>query len=539
MKRFKKVAAILLVLVIAITGVFAQSISEVRHGAYEGKVVILHSNDVHGALEGYAKMSTLYKYFESEDAKVIVVDAGDFSQGSPYVSLSKGLNAIKMMNAVPYTVVGLGNHEFDYGYDQLMSNLSQAKFYALCSNVFDKTTQKSILPPYAVFRTETGAKIGIFALETPVTQTKVNPVYVKDLYFPTEEEFVYVAQQVVDYLRNEEGVDVVICLAHLGISDEDAPYTSPNLLKYVGGIDFVIDGHSHSVFSSYDGLPMQQTGTKFANIGVIVLDDKTGKIEDIFLKDCAEIDADPEVAALAKKLMDEVDKEYDVKFATSKVTLNGEKAPGNRNMETNNGDLITNAMLWAITKDSSELKVPVEDVVAVTNGGGIRAAIKPGDVTMKDINTVLPFGNTLAVIYVKGSELLEALEASTFCTPDPVGGFPQVAGMVYTIDTTKAFDSNAHTYPDSTYYGPKSIQRVTINSINGKAFDLNATYAVVTNNFCAEGGDTYYVFKNASDQFDTGIPLDEVVMQFVTEELNGVIGEEYSPEACTNRIIIV
>ncbi len=539
MKNFKKVAAIMMILIIAITSVFAQSISEVIHGEYEDKIVILHSNDVHGALEGYAKMATLRKYFENEGAKVIVVDNGDFSQGSPYVSLSKGLNAVTMMNAVPYNIVGLGNHEFDYGYDQLMSNLQSAKFVPLCANVFDRVTTKSILPPYAVFRTDTGAKIGVFALETPTTLTKVNPSYLKQLYFPVGDDFFAMSQQVVDYLKNEEAVDTVISIAHLGISSEDEPYTSENLLKYVSGIDLVIDGHSHSVFASYDALPIQQTGTKFANIGVIVIDAKTGKIEDHFLKECAEIADDPEVAALAKKLMDEVDEKYDVKFATSKVSLNGAKAPGNRNMETNNGDLITDAMLWAITKDSSILNVPVEDVVAVTNGGGIRAAIEPGDVTMKAINTVLPFGNTLAVIYVKGSELLEALEASTYCTPDPVGGFPQVAGMVYTIDTTKAFDSNSETYPNSTYYGPKSIQRVTINSVNGNPFDPDKTYAVITNNFCSDGGDTYFIFLNATDKFDTGIPLDEVVMQFVSDVLDGVIGEEYAPEACVNRIKVI
>jgi len=540
MKNFKRVAAIMLVLIIAITGVFAQSITEVRHGEYEGKIVILHSNDVHGALEGYAKMATLRNYYESEDAEVIVIDNGDFSQGSPYVSLSKGRNAITLMNAVPYTIVGLGNHEFDYGYDVLKENIKAAQFYFLCSNVFDRNTTETILPPYSVYSSDKGSRIGIFALETPTTLTKVNPSYLKDLYIPTDDEFYYVAQQVVDLLKNVEAVDEIICVAHLGISAEDEPYLSPNLLKNVSGIDMVIDGHSHSAYSLYDnGLPTQQTGTKFANIGIIILDAKTGKIEESFLKDCKEIEDDPEVAALAKKLMDEVDEKYDVKFATSKVSLNGQKAPGNRNMETNNGDLITDAMRWAIIKDASVLKVPVEDVVAITNGGGIRAAIEPGDVTMKDINTVLPFGNTLAVIYIKGSELLEALEASTYCTPDPVGGFPQVSGMAYTIDTTKAYDSNAETYPNSTYYGPKSIQRVTINDINGNAFDPDKTYAVITNNFCSDGGDTYYIFLNATDKFDTGIPLDEVVMQFVSESLNGVIGEEYAPEACTKRITII
>ena len=167
-----------------------------------------------------------------------------------------------------------------------------------------------------------------------------------------------------------------------------------------------------------------------------------------------------------------------------------------------------------------------DHTVALTNGGGIRAAISIGDITKKDVNTVLPFGNTVAVIYVTGAELLEALEASTYCTPDAVGGFPQVAGIQFTVDTTKAYDAG-DLYPGSTYHAPKSINRVTIESINGKAFDPAAKYAVVTNDFTAAGGDTYYAFSVA-DVMNTGVPLDQVVMDYITTQLGGVIGEQYA-----------
>ena len=191
-------------------------------------------------------------------------------------------------------------------------------------------------------------------------------------------------------------------------------------------------------------------------------------------------------------------------------------------------------MLWKVMQNKEGLTVDADHVVAITNGGGIRAAIKPGDVTKKDINTVLPFGNTVAVIYVTGAELLEALEASTYSLP--VGGFPQVAGINFTLSTAVAYDANAETYPASTYYGPKSINRVVINSINGKEFKADDTYAVVTNNFVAGGGDTYYAFAAASAQFDTGIPLDEAVMEYVTTELKGVIGAQYA--APQGRILL-
>ena len=148
------------------------------------------------------------------------------------------------------------------------------------------------------------------------------------------------------------------------------------------------------------------------------------------------------------------------------------------------------------------------------------------------MNTVLPFGNTLSIVKVTGAELLEALEASTFALPDSLGGFPQIAGMNISIDATKKYDPQTTPYPSgsgkATYYGPASINRVTINSVNGKAFDPNKTYAVVTNNFCAAGGDTYYAFAAASSQFDTGLPLDEVLMDYITTELKGVVGEQYA-----------
>ena len=276
------------------------------------------------------------------------------------------------------------------------------------------------------------------------------------------------------------------------------------------------------------GEPIQSTGTAFANIGVIVIDDASKKIESNSLYEIKEDTAkDATVAAAAKTIVDRVDKEYGVVFAKSEVTLNGAKAPnGNRDSETNNGDLITDAMLWKVMQNKEGLTVDADHVVAITNGGGIRAAIEPGDVTKKDINTVLPFGNTVAVIYVTGAELLEALEASTYSLP--VGGFPQVAGINYTISTAVAYDANAETYPASTYYGPKSINRVVIDSINGKAFKADDTYAVVTNNFVAGGGDTYYAFAASTAQFDTGIPLDEAVMEYVSKELKGVIGKQYA-----------
>ena len=498
-----------------------------------GKTVILHTNDVHGAVNGYAYIAQLKADYEAKGAEVILVDAGDYSQGKTYVSVTKGADAVTMMNAAGYDVVTLGNHEFDYGYAQLKENMSKAKFKVVCADVFNENGTPIFDANYT-YTTKSGVKVGFFGMETPETQTKANPALIKGLTFATGDAFTKAAADQVAALKD---ADVVICLAHLGIDAESAPYRSTDLYAAVKGIDFIIDGHSHTVMTKGEkGEPIQSTGTAFANIGVIVIDNATKKIESNSLFEIKEDTAkDATVAAAAKTIVDRVDAEYDVVFAKSEVTLNGAKAPnGNRDSETNNGDLITDAMLWKVMQNKEGLTVDADHVVAITNGGGIRAAIEPGDVTKKDINTVLPFGNTVVTIYITGEELLEVLEASTYSLP--VGGFPQVAGINFTLSTAVAYDANAETYPASTYYGPKSINRVTINSINGKEFKADDTYAVVTNDFSAAGGDTYYAFKAATAKFDTGIPLDEAVMEYVTTELKGVIGTQYA--APQGRILL-
>ena len=572
----KKILAIALALVMLLSlGVtsFADydyaANAKVFRSDYTGKTVILHSNDVHGALGGYAYMTELKNEFLAAGATdVILVDAGDFSQGTSYVSSSKGASAVTMMNAAGYDVVTLGNHEFDFGYAQLMENLKDAQFQVICADVYLDETGETILPATTVVEVETAAeaaaaaeeteaaegeeepatnlRIGFFGMETPETATKVNPGLIQEISFATFDDLYASAQVAVDALK-EENVDLIIGLTHLGVDKESAAngYRSIDLYDKVTDIDFLIDGHSHTVMTAGEnGEPIQSTGCYFANVGVVVIDNATKTIDDHFLIEAANLPKDADVDAAAKEIMDAVDAEYGAVFATSEVDLNGERAPGNRTEQTNLGTLITDAMVWSVVSEGAMEAYYEAPVVGVTNGGGIRAPIAIGDVTKNDIVTVLPFGNTVAVIYVKGSELLEALEASTYCTPEAVGGFPQTSGIEWTLDTTKEYDQgDVYTLngKESSYYAPASIQRVTITAINGEPFDENATYAVVTNNFCAAGGDTYNVFNRAYSEgfgFDTGIPMDEAVMDYVTDVLNGVIGEQYaeaSPDAVQIR----
>lgn len=536
-KTLKKLIALTVLTVFMITAVFASDLT--------GKTVILHSNDVHGAIAGYANIAQLRNEYEAEGAEVILVDAGDFSQGTTYVSTSKGFDAITMMNAAGYDVATLGNHEFDYGYAQLKSNLEKAEFQVICADVFDESGN-TIYPAYTIITTGSGMKIAFIGFETPEAQTKANPALIKGLTFLAEDELYAVAQENIDKVK-AEGADLVIALSHLGVDAESEPNRSVDLYAHTTGFDFIIDGHSHTVMTEGEnGEPIQSTGTAFANIGVIVIDNETKTIEENFLRSVShdedgttvyDITNDIAVSGYAQEIMDRVNGEYNIVFAESLVDLNGERDPGNRTEETNLGDLVSDAIMWTVLKDEGSLSVDTANAVAIVNGGGIRASINSGSITKKDVNTVLPFGNTITVVYVTGAELLEALEASTYCTPTAVGGFPQVAGIEFTVDTTKAYDSNAETYPASTYYGPASINRVTINSVNGREFDENATYAIITNDFMAAGGDTYYAFASSENKFDTGIPLDEAVMAYITDSLGGVVGEDYA--APKGRIHII
>ena len=541
----RKVLALLLSVVMTLTLLVSSAWAD-EPKPLDGKTVILHTNDVHGSIELYAKVAAMKGDYEAQGAQVILADAGDYSQGTVYVSVNKGKDAVTMMNAAGYDVATIGNHEFDYGYAQLKSNLDSAVFKVVCANVLQDGSP--VFDAYTMIN-KGGVQVAFVGLETPEAQTKANPALIQGLTFLAGDEMYAAVQTQVDAARTA-GADIVIVLTHLGVDSSSEPNTSYDLYEKVTGIDFIIDGHSHTVMTKGpEGEPIQSTGTALNNIGVITIDNATKKIESNELipiwhteeddgKKVTVYDytkSDETVANAAKAIIDPIDDDYDQKFAESAVDLNGAKAPGNRTEETNLGDLITDAMMWAIKTKAPG--VDMTNAVAITNGGGIRAAIAKGDITKKDVNTVLPFGNTLAVVYVKGSELLEALEVSTYCTPKSLGGFPQFAGMEVELNTACEYDANDTTYPGSTYFGPKSINRITIKTVNGKAFDKDATYAVITNNFLAAGGDTYYAFAAAQTQFDTGLPLDEILMEYITVELNGVVTDKYA--APQGRLTIV
>ena len=185
MRKFLSVLlAMAMVLSLSVTSFAADTDSEAK-AEMAGKTVILHTNDVHGAIEGYAYITALTAAYAAKGAEVILVDAGDYSQGEGYVSDTKGLDAVEMMNVTGYDVVTLGNHEFDYGYAQLKENMTKADFKILCANVYGEDGIPIFDANYT-YTTKSGVKIGFFGMETPEAQTKANPALIKGLKFDTD-----------------------------------------------------------------------------------------------------------------------------------------------------------------------------------------------------------------------------------------------------------------------------------------------------------------------------------------------------------------
>ena len=510
--------------------------------AEDTKLVILHTNDMHGYMQasdsclGIGAVAQLKEDYEKQGYDVLLMDAGDYLQGSAFANLTQGESVVKVMNAAGYDAVALGNHEFDYGSDVLEKRISEMDFPALAANITVDATGEPFTDQNAVFTLSDGTKVGVFGLDTPTTGTASAPKNTAGLSFDKGEELYAAAQTQIDELKGQ-GCSIIVCLGHLGEIQSNDGNNAENIVANTSGLSVVIDGHDHLVENQIvkdkegNDVLIAETGYYLKNIGILTYED--GK----FTESLAEVGtykgSDPELEKMIAEATEEVEASMQEVVAVTDFELYGEAAPGNRDRETNLGDFAADAIYWQVSQADT-----APDAV-VLNGGAIRTSIKAGEIRLLDIHNVFPFNNQLCTIQVTGAQLLEALEAATQNSPEPMGAFPQVSGITYTLDTTVPYEKG-ELYPGTTNYAPAAPgSRITISEVGGKEFDPEAIYTIATNEFVATGGDTYYCFAEAGAKtmMYVGYLDYEGMINYMKTELEGSIPEIY--EETQGRITVV
>ena len=507
------------------------------------KLVILHTNDMHGYMQasdtclGIVAVAQLKKDYQQQGYDVLLMDAGDYLQGSSFASFTQGESVVEVMNAAGYDVAALGNHEFDYGSDVLEKRISEMNFPAVAANITVDATGEPFIQQNAVFTLSDGTKVGVFGLDTPSTATTSAPKNTAGLTFAQGEELYAAAQAQIDELKGQD-CSIIVCVGHLGEEASNEGNNAANVVANTSGLTVMIDGHDHLVENQTvkdkegNDVLIAETGYYLKNIGVLTYEN--GKFTDSLVEVGTYTGSDPELEKMVAEETAEIEATMQEVVAVTDFELYGEAAPGNRTQETTMGDLASDAMYWQVTQAAGS----APDAV-VLNGGAIRASIKAGEIKLLDIHNVFPFNNQLCTVEVTGAQLLEALEAATQSSPDPMGAFPQVYGIKYTLDTTVPYEKG-ELYPGTTYYAPAAPgTRITIHEVAGKDFDPEATYTIATNEFVATGGDTYYCFAEAgaTTMVYVGYLDYEALLNYMKTELEGTIPEIY--EEVQGRITVV
>ncbi len=550
----KKLVSLLLILVLCASLFGASAFAEGEERSAD--IVILFTSDVHCGVDqgfGYAGLQAVRDSLVAAGNAVILVDDGDNIQGEPLGTMTKGEASIDLMNRMGYSIAIPGNHEFDYGMDQFLALTEKAEFDYISCN-FNKSGEL-VFQPY-VIRELDGLKVAFVGVTTPETLTSSTPRYFKDEsgeyvygFFQDESgEGVYSAVQAAVDDARAEGADYVVVMGHMGNEEACRPWTYDDVISHTNGIDVFLDGHSHDtnqvVMKNKDGDDVLRSacGTKLACIGWCRID-KDGKLTTgLYTWDNKE--SVPQLLGVSNEMSEAVAAATDVLneklgevVAASQVDLtindpeeldsNGRPIRMVRRAETNLGDVCADAYLANSGAD-----------IAFVNGGGIRTNISAGDITLNDILKVHPFGNEMCVIEVTGQQVLDALEWGARAVPSENGGFLQVAGLTYEIHSY--IESSCTSDENGMFTGVEGERRVKNVLVGGEPIDPEATYTLASHNYMLlEKGDGYTMFEGAKI-LQNCVKLDnQVLIDYITDFLGGVIGPEYEELTGQGRIVIV
>lgn len=525
---------------------------------FQQDVMVLFTSDVHCGIEsnfGYAGLAMVRDAYKNAGYHVLLVDNGDSIQGEPVGTMTTGEANIKLMNAVGYDIATMGNHEFDYGMERFFELSKMANFpYVSCN--FNKGGELQFAP-YVVKEFD-GVKIAFVGISTPKTLTSSTPKYFQDengnfIYGFFEDEtgegLYNAVQKAVDDAR-AEGASIVIAMAHLGNEAECSPYTYKDVIANTTGINALLDGHSHDTDhvemrnKARETVLRQGCGTKMEGIGYLKIAAKDGAMkagvmmwnnDDFNATQLYQLDTDvtkavAEATETLNAKLAEVVAKTDVELTINDpvaVTEDGKAVRIIRNAETNLGDLCADAYRYVSGAD-----------IAFVNGGGIRVSIKEGDITLNDILKVHPFGNALCVCEATGQQILDALEFGAKDVPGEFGGFLQVSGLTYEI----------HTYLPSTvkmdekrmFVGVEGEYRVKNVMVGGEPLDLEKIYTLASHNYMLQGqGDGYTIFEDNVYTQESVMLDNQVLITYITEGLNGVVGADYANPYGQGRIVAV
>ena len=551
----KKLLGLILALALVLS---CAAFAEEAAPALQKDLVILYTSDAHCGIDqgwGYAGLYAV-KESLSQDNYVLLVDDGDAIQGEPIGTMTKGEAIIDIMNAVGYDIAIPGNHEFDYGMERFLELTQKANFPYISCN-FNKDGEL-VFAPYTIKEFD-GVKIGFVGITTPTTPRSSTPKYFMNdagefIYgFMQDEtgEALYAAvQKAVDDAR-AEGAQYVIVMAHLGDEDEARPWRYVDVIGNTTGIDALLDGHSHDteqvIMKNKDGQDVVRTacGTKLAHIGRLTIT-KDGQISSELYSWNQNIaapkmlgiqNAAGEAVAAASEVLSSKLAEVVASTTVDLViydpvakTDDGKSIRIVRRTETNLGDLCADAYL----DQSSGADI------ALVNGGGIRVPINKGDITLNDILKVHPFGNSLTVIEATGQQVLDALEWSVHALPGEFGGFDQVAGLTFEVDATIPSPCTQDDHGFFTGMQEGVERRVRNVLVAGEPIDPAKTYKVVSHDYqLLNNGDGYTMFEGAT-VLQESVKLDnQVLIDYITGTLGGVVGEGYENPYGQGRIVSV
>ena len=513
------------------------------------QVVIYHTNDVHGHLQGDGSSAVGIDYVAALHASTpnsLLVDAGDATQGMPVVSLSKGASAIELMNAAGYDAMCLGNHEFDFGQEVLLTNAEAAEFPMLSANVVRKDSGDALLAGVgacgdgatAVLECA-GRHIGVFGITTTSTSHSTSPANVEGLQFEDEVE---AARCCIADLASQ-GVDAIVALCHLGdgpVSCRAVDLAAELEPEEAAMLCTIVDGHSHTVENvEVNGVLVAQTGCNLANVGKLTLafdaDGSVSAIEELLDPETVAQATDPasevaevlaEVSAEQEALMAQMLFDTPTTLWAGWLSESAISAP-TRAVETNLGDVVCDAFRAAAGSYLEGEGLESMPVVAVENGGGIREAFARGMVSMGNLVATFPFSNTVVLKKVTPRVLRDLFEGSfssmvgqdeqtgMLLQEAVSGGFLQMAGCDVVCDPNAEAGAR--------------VQAITLEGA-AEPLDLvddETPLLLVSNSYVMAGGDSYAAVAGIDPMADLGGELE--ILQNYLVELAGDDNDTESP----------